>query len=49
MVGSVPLNTFSSFIDYGFYSMPLRNSEVTLRVWFNKSPREESNRRCTIA
>lgn len=37
MYGSVPLNTFSSFIDYAFYTLPLRNSEVTIRLWFNKS------------
>lgn len=33
----MPLNTFNSNIEYGFYSLPLRNSAITIRIWFNKS------------
>jgi hypothetical protein len=35
--GTVPLNTFSSNIEYAFFSAPLRNSEVTIKLWFNKT------------
>lgn len=34
-LGKVPLNTLSSIIDYGFYSMPIRNSAISVKVWIN--------------
>lgn len=32
----VPLNTISSYIDYGSFSVVLINSSVNVRVWFHK-------------
>lgn len=32
-MGKVPLNTFSKIIDYGFYSLPVRNSAISVKVW----------------
>lgn len=33
--GTVPLNTFSCHMEYAFYTLPLRNSSVTIKMWFN--------------
>ena len=32
----VPLNTLSANIDYGFFTVPLKNSAVTVKVWLYK-------------
>lgn len=32
----LPLNTLSAFIDYGFYTIPLRNSAIAVKVWLYK-------------
>lgn len=32
--GLVPLNTLAAPIDYSFYAVPLRNSLVSIKVWF---------------
>ena len=34
--GKVPLNTISSNIDYGFFTIPIRNSAISVKVWLNK-------------
>jgi Ribosomal protein S3, C-terminal domain len=36
-VGRVPLNKLSAEIDYGFYSIPLKNSEISVKVWLYRS------------
>lgn len=35
--GRVPLNTITSFVDYGFFTLPLINSAITVKVWLYKS------------
>jgi ribosomal protein S3 len=35
--GNVPLNTISAKIDYGFNTIPLHNSLVSIKVWIYKS------------
>jgi small subunit ribosomal protein S3 len=35
--GKVPLNTISAFVDYGYYTIFLPNSAVTVKVWLYKS------------
>lgn len=35
--GKVPLNTLSAFIDYAYYTIPLKNSAITVKVWLYKS------------
>ncbi len=35
--GKVPLNTISTFIDYAFFTIPLQNSAVTVKIWLYKS------------
>jgi hypothetical protein len=35
--GKIPLNTLSAFIDYADYTIPLRNSAITIKVWLYKS------------
>ena len=35
--GKVPLNTINSFIDYAFFTLPLINSAITVKVWLYKS------------
>jgi hypothetical protein len=35
--GNVPLNTISANIDYGFSTIPLHNSLVSMKIWFYKS------------
>lgn len=32
----MPLNTLSAVIDYGFYTIPLKNSTVCIKVWLYK-------------
>lgn len=34
--GTVPLNTISAIIDYGYYTIPLINSAITVKVWLHK-------------
>lgn len=34
--GKVPLNTISAKIDYGFFTIPVRNSAISVKVWLNK-------------
>lgn len=29
----VPLNTLSAIIDYGFFTVPIRNSAATVKIW----------------
>lgn len=29
----IPLNTLSAIIDYGYFTIPLRNSAATVKVW----------------
>jgi hypothetical protein len=31
--GAVPLNTFNQKIDYSFFSIPITNSKITIKVW----------------
>jgi ribosomal protein S3 len=33
--GSVPLNTIKSNIEYNAHSIPIKNSLITIKVWFN--------------
>jgi len=35
--GNVPLNTLSATIDYGFSTIPLRNSLISVKVWLYKT------------
>jgi small subunit ribosomal protein S3 len=35
--GTVPLNTLKASIDYGFYTIPLKNSLISVKVWFYKT------------
>ena len=35
--GKVPFNTLSAFIDYAYYTIPLKNSAITVKVWLYKS------------
>jgi ribosomal protein S3 len=35
--GQVPLNTLEAFIDYAYYTIPLRNSAITVKIWLYKS------------
>jgi len=35
--GKTPLNTISAFIDFGFHSLSLKNSTITVKVWLYKS------------
>jgi len=30
----MPLNTFSKTIDYGSYMLPIKNSALTINIWF---------------
>ena len=32
----MPLNTISAFIDYGSFTVVLKNSIINVRVWFYK-------------
>lgn len=34
--GKVPLNTISAIIDYAFYTVPLKNSAVSIKIWLYK-------------
>lgn len=36
-LGTVPLNTVQASVNYGFYTLPLRNSAVTVKTWINCS------------
>ena len=36
-LGKVPLNTFSNLIDYGFYTLPIRNSAISVKVWISQT------------
>ena len=35
--GKVPLNTITEFVDYAFFTLPLSNSAITVKVWLYKS------------
>lgn len=35
-VGKVPLNTLSISVDYSFFTIPLKNSAVSIKVWLYK-------------
>lgn len=35
--GKIPLNTINTFIDYSFFTLPLPNSAITIKVWLYKS------------
>ncbi len=35
--GKIPLNTINTFIDYSYFTIPLPNSAVTIKVWLYKS------------
>ena len=35
--GKTPLNTISAFIDFAFFSLSLKNSTITVKVWLYKS------------
>lgn len=35
--GRVPLNTISNKIDYAFFTIPLRNSAVSIKIWLYKN------------
>jgi len=40
--GKVPLNTISLHIDYGFATIPLINSAIGIKVWFNLGKKNET-------
>lgn len=40
--GTVPLNTIKACIEYGYYTIPLINSAITVKVWIHRS-KEKSN------
>jgi len=33
--GSVPLNTITEKIDYSYFSIPITNSKITIKVWLH--------------
>lgn len=35
--GKVPLNSINNYIDYSFFTLPLHNSAITVKVWLYKS------------
>jgi hypothetical protein len=35
--GKVPLNTLKAHIDYGFWTVPLKNSSISIKVWLYKA------------
>ena len=35
--GKVPLNTINNVIDYSFFTVPLRNSAVSIKIWIHKN------------
>lgn len=35
--GKAPLNTLSALVDYAYYSIPIMNSVISVRVWLYKS------------
>ena len=35
--GKVPLNTINNIIDYSFFTVPLRNSAVSIKIWIHKN------------
>lgn len=35
--GKVPLNSITSFVDFAFFTIPLKNSSITVKVWLYKS------------
>ena len=34
--GFVPLNTIKGFIDYSFFTIPLKNSAISIKLWLYK-------------
>jgi ribosomal protein S3 len=36
--GKVPLNSVNCRMDYAFYTVPLKNSAVSVKVWLYKTP-----------
>lgn len=34
--GIISLNSMDSFIDYGFSTIPIRNSSIGIKVWLNR-------------
>lgn len=43
LLGKIPINTISANIDYGFYTMPIKNSAISVKVWLNKGTFESEN------
>lgn len=39
-IGRTPLNTLSAFIDFAFFSIALKNSTITVRLWLYKEEDE---------
>jgi ribosomal protein S3 len=35
--GKVPLNSIKASIDYSFFTVPLRNSAVSIKIWIYKN------------
>jgi ribosomal protein S3 len=35
--GLVPLNTFKGYIDYSFFTIPLKNSAISIKLWLYKN------------
>lgn len=35
--GKVPLNSIDSFVDFAFFTIPLKNSAITVKIWLYKS------------
>jgi ribosomal protein S3 len=36
-IGKAPLNTISIYIDYTFFTIPLKNSAVSIKIWLYKN------------
>jgi ribosomal protein S3 len=41
--GNVPLNTITAHIDYAYFTIPLINSAITVKVWLYKSNNIDNN------
>ena len=41
--GNVPLNTLNSNIDYGFATVPIKNSAIGVKVWLYRGSYNVSN------
>ena len=38
--GFVPLNTIKGYIDYAFYTIPLKNSAISIKLWLYKNSKK---------